>query len=133
MVPLYVATLTRGHPSYEAMISENKLCTTVFKIPLTRGHPSNKARFFIPQGWPLYNVFRLYLHCVGYNLLCPPALPFCIALSLPSIDNQSLNKGSSPPVDDVFYVAGFVTISKINCSSYCCRFDKSSIFFIYPE
>ena len=52
VVPLYVATLARGHPSYEAMNSENKLCIIVFKIPLMRGHPSNKARFSIPQGWP---------------------------------------------------------------------------------
>ena len=52
VVTLYVATLARGHPSYEAMISENKLCIIVSKIPFTRGHPSNKARFAIPQGWP---------------------------------------------------------------------------------
>ena len=52
VVPLYVATLTRGHPFYKATISENKLCIIVSNLPLTRGHPSNKARFSIPQGWP---------------------------------------------------------------------------------
>ena len=52
MVPLYVATLTRGHPSYEATIPGNNLCIIVFNIPLTKGHHSNKARFSIPQVWP---------------------------------------------------------------------------------
>ena len=41
VVPLYVATLTRGHPSYKATISENTPCITVSTIPLTKGHPSN--------------------------------------------------------------------------------------------
>ena len=52
-----MATLARGHPSYETMISENKLCIIVSKIPLTRGHPSNKARLKggLIRGGPLYN------------------------------------------------------------------------------
>ena len=31
-VPLYVATLARDHPSYEATISENKLCIIIFTV-----------------------------------------------------------------------------------------------------
>ena len=40
VVPLYVATLTRGHPSYEAMISGNKLCIIVL-------YPSREATLLI--------------------------------------------------------------------------------------
>ena len=50
VVPLYVATLHRGHPFYKATILENKPCILVSDIPLTRGHPSNKARFSIHKG-----------------------------------------------------------------------------------
>ena len=52
VVPLYVATLARGHLYYEAMISENTFYIFESKISITRGHSSNKARFSIPQGWP---------------------------------------------------------------------------------
>ena len=52
VVSLHVSTLTRGHPSYEARISDNQLCIIVYKIPLTRGHPSNKAIYSISQRWP---------------------------------------------------------------------------------
>ena len=57
--PLYVATLTRGHPSYEATILENTPCMIV-SDELTRGHPSNKARFSIPQGWPYQRGTTVY-------------------------------------------------------------------------
>ena len=52
--PLYLTTLTRGHPSYiyKAIMSGSKLCMIVSNMPLMRGHPSNKAIFFIPPGWP---------------------------------------------------------------------------------
>ena len=58
VVPLYVATLARGHPSYEATISGHDLRIIVFNIPVMRGHPSNKARFSIPQGWPCKRGYR---------------------------------------------------------------------------
>ena len=61
VVPLYVATLTRGHPFYEATISVNILCIIVFDIPLTRGHPSNKARFSNSQGWPYKRGTTVYV------------------------------------------------------------------------
>ena len=60
VVPLYVATLTRGHPSYKAMIFRDRV---EFNIPLTRGHPSNEARFLIPQGWPYKRGTTVYRVC----------------------------------------------------------------------
>ena len=41
VVPLCVATLAIGHPSYGVAILVNKFLTVVFNIQLTRGHPSN--------------------------------------------------------------------------------------------
>ena len=65
VIPLYVATLARGHPSYKATISENKLCIIVSNLPLTRGHPSNKARFCIPQGWPYKRATTVFNPVMG--------------------------------------------------------------------
>ena len=44
--------MSRGHPSYNATISEVKSCKITSTIPHTKGHPSNKGRFSIPQWVP---------------------------------------------------------------------------------
>ena len=82
MSPLYVTTLTRGHPSYMATVSREQTQCNVFNIPLTRGHPSNMARFSIPHGWPykrrdtVYIMFAFVLYCI-----CAPFI-LCSSLSI---------------------------------------------------
>ena len=72
VVHLYVATLTRGHLSYEATILENTLCIIAFNIPLMRGHPSNTARFSIAQGWPYKRGTTVYNK--KYNMIIAKTL-----------------------------------------------------------
>ena len=50
VVPLYVATLTKDHPSYKATISENKPCITVFDIPSRETTPLIRPDFAFPKG-----------------------------------------------------------------------------------
>ena len=73
--------LLEGQPSYKATILENKLCVTVFNIPLTKGHPSNKARFSIPLAWPLRGrllyiiiIYTRVWHCKRFNTKGPATL-----------------------------------------------------------
>ena len=51
VVPLYMAALTSGHPSYAATSFESKPFRNVPNLPLISGHSSYTATILIPHGW----------------------------------------------------------------------------------